>query len=145
MRSRPSCVFDTNSLISALLIRTSVARRAFDKALDYYQVLISDETVAEFDDVSSREKFEKYLEEGEREGFEELLYREATFVKVTETIKASRDPDDDKFLELAVAGAAAVIVSGDKDLLVLDPFRGVRIVTPSVFVKEFPPVAEEAL
>lgn len=104
MRNRPSCVFDTNSLISALLIKTSISRQAFDKALDHYRVLISDETVAEFDDVASREKFETYLEAGEREAFEELLHREAQFVEVTETVEASRDPDDDKFLELAVVG-----------------------------------------
>jgi len=106
MKSRPPCVFDTNSLISALLISTSVSRRAFDKALDHYQLLISDEAVAEFDDVAGREKFETYLKEGERESFEELLHREAQFVEVTETVEASRDPDDDKFLELAIAGEA---------------------------------------
>lgn len=144
MRNRPSCVFDTNSLISALLINTSISRRAFDKALDHYRLLISDETVAEFDDVAGREKFETYLEAGEREAFEELLHREAQFVEVTETVEASRDPDDDKFLELAVAGEAEVIVSGDQDLLVLDPFQGVRIVRPRTFVEEFPPI-EEAL
>lgn len=142
MRNRPSCVFDTNSLISALLIKTSISRQAFDKALDHYRVLISDETVAEFDDVAGREKFETYLEAGEREAFEELLHREAQFVEVTETVEASRDPDDDKFLELAVVGGAEVLVSGDQDLLVLDPFRDMRIVRPRTFVEEFPPMEE---
>jgi len=142
MRNRPSCVFDTNSLISALLINTSISRRAFDKALDHYRLLISDETVAEFDDVAGREKFETYVKEGEREAFEELLHREAQFVEVIEAVEASRDPDDDKFLELAVAGEAEVIVSGDQDLLVLDPFQGVRIVRPRTFVEEFPPMEE---
>ncbi len=71
MRSKPLCIFDTNCLISALLARGSVSRRAFDKALDHYQILISRETAAEFDDVAGREKFERYLEEGEREGFQE--------------------------------------------------------------------------
>lgn len=83
MKDRPPCVFDTNSLISALLISTSVPRRAFDKALDYYQLLISDEVVGAFDDVAGREKFEAYLSVGEREEFEELLHREAQFVAVT--------------------------------------------------------------
>jgi predicted nucleic acid-binding protein len=44
-----------------------------------------------------------------------------------------RDPDDDKFLELAVLGHADVIVSGDADLLALDPFRGIPIVDPATF------------
>jgi predicted nucleic acid-binding protein len=59
-------------------------------------------------------------------------------------VEASRDPDDDKFLELAVAGEAEVIVSGDQDLLVLDPFQGARMVRPRTFVEEFLPM-EEAL
>ena len=44
-------------------------------------------------------------------------------------------PEDNRILELAVNGDAGVIVTGDKDLLVLDPFRGVRIVTPAEFLK----------
>lgn len=142
--NRPPCVFDTNSLISALLIKTSISREALDKAVDHYQILVSDETTAEFDDVAGREKFNDYLTEKEREVFQELLHREAKLTEVTETVEASRDSDDDKFLELAIAGNAKVIVSGDKDLLVLDPFRGVRIVTPRTFVEDFPPL-EKAL
>jgi putative PIN family toxin of toxin-antitoxin system len=59
----------------------------------------------------------------------------AELVPITEPIVVCRDPKDDKFLELAVSGGADVIVSGDADLLVLDPFRGIAIVTPSVFVR----------
>lgn len=137
--SEAACVFDTNALISALLIRDSISRTAFDKALDHYQLLVSEVTSEEFDEVAGREKFEPYLREQEREQFIELLYREAVFVSVEETVRASRDPDDDKFLALAVAGDASVLVSGDDDLLSLDPFRGIRIVPPRAFVEEFPP------
>lgn len=139
MPNRPACVFDTNSLISALLIRTSISRTAFDKALDHYRILVSAATTEEFDDVASREKFASYLEEEEKERFEELLYREATYVSVRDTVTESPDPDDDKFLELALSGNASVIVSGDDDLLCLDPFRDIRIVPPRAFVEDFPP------
>lgn len=139
MTDRPACVFDTNSLISALLIRTSISRTAFDKALDYYRILVSAATTEEFDDVASREKFASYLEEEEKERFEELLYREATYVSVRDTVTESPDPDDDKFLELALSGNASVIVSGDDDLLCLDPFRDIRIVPPRAFVEDVPP------
>ena len=44
-------------------------------------------------------------------------------------------PTDDKFLELAVNGHADVIVSGDLDLLVLSPFRGIPIVALAPFVQ----------
>ena len=43
--------------------------------------------------------------------------------------------EDDKFLELAVNGQADLIVTGDADLLALNPFRDIPIVTPAVFVQ----------
>lgn len=142
MMNRLPSVFDTNSATSALLISTLISRHAFGKTLDHYQILVSDETVAEFDDVTGREKFETCIKAGEREAFEELLHREAMFVEVEQTVEASRDPDDDKFLAVALDGKAEVIVSGEQDLLVLDPSRCVRIVKPRVLVEEFPPVGE---
>jgi putative PIN family toxin of toxin-antitoxin system len=57
----------------------------------------------------------------------------AECVDVTEPIKACRDPDDDKFLSLAVNGRADVIISGDADLLVLGVFRGAPIINPARF------------
>ncbi|MBY0436421.1 MAG: putative toxin-antitoxin system toxin component, PIN family, partial [Cyclobacteriaceae bacterium] len=47
------------------------------------------------------------------------------------------DADDNKLLELAVATKAACIITGDKDLLALNPFRGVSIITPSDFLNKF--------
>jgi predicted nucleic acid-binding protein len=58
----------------------------------------------------------------------------AEFVAITEKVAVCRDPTDDKFLELAVNGGADVIVTGDIDLLVLDPFRRIPIVTPRDFM-----------
>jgi predicted nucleic acid-binding protein len=45
-----------------------------------------------------------------------------------------RDPKDDKYLELALAAGAETIVSSDDDLLVLHPWRGVRILRPADYV-----------
>jgi predicted nucleic acid-binding protein len=45
------------------------------------------------------------------------------------------DPKDDKFLELAVNGHADMIVSGDSDLLALNPFRDIPIVPPAIFIR----------
>jgi predicted nucleic acid-binding protein len=56
-------------------------------------------------------------------------------VDVAEHISACRDPKDDKFLELAISGHANYIVSGDSDLLALNPFRGVLITPPHTFLK----------
>ena len=49
-------------------------------------------------------------------------------------ISVRRDPDDDRFLEAAVNGRANVVVSGDADLLELNPFRGIAILTPAAYL-----------
>ena len=61
------------------------------------------------------------------------IFASAELVRIVEQITACRDPKDDKFLELAVNGRADVIVSGDADLLVLEAFRGIPIITPAAF------------
>ena len=60
---------------------------------------------------------------------------ESELVDATERVNVCRDPKDDRILELAINGDAAAIVTGDSDLLVLNPFRGVRIVTPAEFLE----------
>jgi predicted nucleic acid-binding protein len=62
--------------------------------------------------------------------------RAAELVPVVGDLRACRDRDDDKFLELAVLGYAGVMVSGDADLLALDPFRGIPIVSPVTFDRQ---------
>ncbi|MBL7161197.1 MAG: putative toxin-antitoxin system toxin component, PIN family [Anaerolineales bacterium] len=127
-------VFDTNILVSALFSKKSVPRKAFDKAVKEGEILVSLAVVDELNDVLMREKFNRYLKEADRIQFQIVLLQEATFIEITETIAECRDPKDNKFLELAVSGAATAIVSGDKDLLVLHPFRGIPILTPRSFM-----------
>jgi predicted nucleic acid-binding protein len=55
-------------------------------------------------------------------------------------VRASRDPKDDKFLDLAVNGRADVVVTGDNDLLALDPFRGIAILTPAAYISRQLPI-----
>jgi putative PIN family toxin of toxin-antitoxin system len=58
-------------------------------------------------------------------------------VTPTETLNVvSLDPDDDRILECAVAAGATTIVTGDKHLLGLGSFRGIRIQTPAEFLGE---------
>jgi predicted nucleic acid-binding protein len=70
-----------------------------------------------------------------------LLLAGAVEITITERITACRDPDDDKFLELAVNGLATHLVTGDADLLALHPLRGVAILTPADFVAAVAPGA----
>ncbi len=63
------------------------------------------------------------------------MLAKAELVTIAERIVACRDRKDDKFLELAVNGRADLIVSGDNDLLALNPFRNIPIVSPAAFVQ----------
>jgi putative PIN family toxin of toxin-antitoxin system len=124
-------VFDTNVIVSALLINESTPAKAFRSALDAGAVLVSGSTIKELDNVLARLKFERYVTREERERFLGAFLERAELVEVTVAVQACRDPEDDKFLELAVSGSATAIVTGDPDLLALDPFENIRIVRPA--------------
>ena len=127
-------VFDANVIVSALLLKQSIVHRAFDKALEQGRLLVSQAVIEELNEVLRRKGFEKYVIEDERIEFITALVREATLVEITDTVTECRDPKDNKFLELAVSGKATCIVSGDDDLLVLHPFRGIPVLTPRQFL-----------
>ncbi|MGH8750999.1 MAG: PIN domain-containing protein [Burkholderiales bacterium] len=70
-------VFDTNVIVSALLFKDSLPRRAFDAALDSGKILISAPVLEELDRVLAREKFSKYVNILDRNRFLAALVREA--------------------------------------------------------------------
>lgn len=131
-------VFDTNALVSRLLVPSSVPAQALQKGLESGSLLVSDETLDELAKVLERPKFERYVDATERTRFFEMLSRVAIRVEILRPIQACRDPKDDKFLAVAVAGNADALVSGDGDLLDLHPFLGIPILTPAAFLAEVP-------
>ena len=134
------CVLDTNVLVSALLGPGSKPRQALDRAFREGKVLLSFATLAELYDVLNRKQFRRYIDEEDARSFVAALAHESEWVDVNVQVKACRDPKDDKFLEVAVSGQATQIITGDVDLLVLDPFRGIQILSPQEFLNlAFPP------
>ena len=127
-------VFDVNVIVSALLYVNSTPRAALDRALSQGIILISGALSEELGRVLVRSRFDRYVSLEDREGLFEGLTSDAEFVEITETIQVCRDPKDDRILELAVNGNADYIVTGDADLLVLNPFRGIRILRPADFL-----------
>ncbi len=131
----PRVVVDTNVLVSRLLLPDSVSARAVRHIVDTGRLLASDATLTELADVLSRDKFDRYVDLADRQAFFQQLGRIVERVPIIYIIHASRDPEDDMFLELAVNGNADVIVSGDQDLLALTPFREIPIVTPAGYLE----------
>jgi putative PIN family toxin of toxin-antitoxin system len=134
VKNKCRVVFDANVLVSALLFKNSKPRKAFDKALDKGDIIISVPVLLELNKVLSRKKFNKYLLDTEKKAFLALLFREAELKETLEEIRVCRDPKDNKYLELAVSGDAKYVITGDKDLLVLNPFRQINILTPEQFL-----------
>jgi uncharacterized protein len=130
-------VIDTNTLVSAFIFRYSNPRKAFEQAVKEGEVFASLKTYNEFSEVLLRPKFDKYISLEEKllalKEFKEL----AVFRKISETITDCRDPKDDKFLELAVSVNASCIITGDKDLLILNPFRNIPILNAVDFINNF--------
>jgi uncharacterized protein len=137
MTSSLRFVFDTNTIVSALLLPDSKPRQALDRAQDRGKILISMPALLELNEVITRDKFDKYVNEKKRKEFLAALIKQAEFLEVTEQITECRDAKDNKFLELAVCGSADCIISGDADLLVLHPFRGISILQSGDFLRQY--------
>jgi len=134
MPGKPVCVLDANVIVSAVLLPHSLTRKAFDKALKEGEIVVSEAVVNELDEVLRRPGLNKYVHEEERIQFLLLLLRESRIVRVNRTVEDCRDPNDNKYLELALEAGATCIVSGDKDLLVLHPYHGINIRNPKQFL-----------
>jgi putative PIN family toxin of toxin-antitoxin system len=126
-------VIDTNVLVSAVIFAKSNPRQTLDKVQTLGILLMSEFVFDEIEEVLMRSKFDKYTSVEKRQQFLKKLRKTVKFVEIREKIFGCRDLDDNKYLELAVNGGAEYIITGDQDLLVLNPFRDIKIIT----VKEF--------
>lgn len=126
-------VVDTNVIVSALFKTTSVPALALRLVHRYDTLLESMETEAELRLVLARPKIASFLTSDVVAWIDQMLAT-AELVSVDDRFSACRDERDDKFLHLAVAGHADIIISGDADLLSMALFREVPIISPANFV-----------
>jgi putative PIN family toxin of toxin-antitoxin system len=129
-------VFDVSTLIGVAIRYDSIPARALRHALQTNQVAVSEPVLIELLDVLHRPRLARFVDPDLRTALlSQLLELGARFMPTTQ-VTDCRDPKDDKYLELALAAAAATIVSSDDDLLVLHPWRGVRILKPAAYLAE---------
>jgi putative PIN family toxin of toxin-antitoxin system len=127
-------VVDANTIVSAALSPDGTARGALSAARTRGTIALSSAVFEEIAAVLSRPKFARILTGDRRHEVLELLTAAAVWFDPIETVRDCRDSKDNRYLELALAAGATVIVSGDEDLLVLDPWRGVRVFKPARFL-----------
>jgi putative PIN family toxin of toxin-antitoxin system len=132
-------VLDTNVLISALFKKESTSAQILDLwRQQTVELLVSSEGLAEIDRVLTYPKVQKRLvyNDGEVQKFLDLLRRASIVIHpdpMTPVVKA--DPDDDKFVALALSGHAQYLISGDGHLLDIGHVGELLIVTPRNFLE----------
>jgi putative PIN family toxin of toxin-antitoxin system len=129
-------VLDTNLLVSGMLFGGSTSRQVIVKANNSGLLLASEATLVELLQVFQRPKFDRAVHLELREALVREYAQRCQIVAIHSCIQACRDARDNKFLELAVDGQADLILTGDRDLLVLNPFRGIPIITPTQYLAE---------
>ncbi len=128
-------VVDTNVIVSAGVWRDSTPGKALRKVLASGILVVNQTMIDEMLDVFHRPKFDRYSTPELRKNFLGLLLTRAEIVATGTRITACRDPRDNHVLEAAVNGGADLIITGDEDLLALNPFHDVRILTPTDYLK----------
>jgi putative PIN family toxin of toxin-antitoxin system len=129
-------VFDASVVVSAALRENGVPERALLHGEETDLFALSAEVEAEIVEVLGRPRFARAVTGARRARILDASRGEAIWFEPTERVTDCRDAKDNKYLELALAAKAATIVSSDDDLLVLDPWRGVRILKPAAYLAE---------
>lgn len=131
-------VLDTNIVVSATLIRggnEDRILRAWQRGA--FEVVLSHQILQEMGRVLSYPKLRKlrWMREEEVVGLLELLAEESVLVPGRVRVAICRDPEDNKFIEAAIEARASYVVTGDKGLLALKRYRGIRILPSAMFLK----------
>ena len=127
-------VIDTGVLVSAAIRPQSVPALALERALLHYEVCVSQATFAELQDVLRRSKFDRYASPEARQAFVEGLLQHLRMVEVTQRVSDCSGPKDDKFLALALAVNAEMIVASDRHVTQMHPWRAIPILPPAAFL-----------
>lgn len=127
-------VLDTGVLVSAAIRPESVPALALEKAFLQFEVCVSVETLAELDTVLMRDKFDRYASAELRRAFVAGFRERAIAFEVAIEVADCADPKDNKFLALAEAAEAELIVASDPHLTDMHPWRGIPIMPPAAFL-----------
>lgn len=128
-------VLDASTFVSAVLRVNSIPEKALLLAVEAQNILIlSDDVEDEYREVIFRSKFDRFVSRERRYEILNLVIVASERIEPTEAIRECVDPKDDKYLTLALAGKADVIVSGDSHLLSMHPWRGIAILSPADFL-----------
>lgn len=124
------------------MFQNSKPRQALELAKNHHLILLSTNIIQEMRTVIQRPKFDRYISLSLREELLDTLIESSLMIDPDEIVTECRDPKDNKYLELAITGQAKCIITGDEDLLILNPFREIPIMTVQEFLTTYEEVTE---
>ncbi len=93
-------------IVSAALNKEGTSRKALQKAVEEFTILLALETMTELEEVLSREKFKRFILREDKIAILQLLAQNGELIEINSDVKLCRDEDDNKFLNLAIDGRA---------------------------------------
>lgn len=135
-KPRPGVVLDTNVIVSGLIFPVSAPGRVLTYVMAEMTLLQSVLTLDELADVLRRPKFDRWISKESRAQAFSAISRSSRMIEAPQAITLCRDEKDNRLLDLARAGEARYIVSGDEDLLALVIAFDVPIVSPAEFLNQ---------
>lgn len=129
-------VIDTNIFVSAFLGSKNAKLILKEIINGEFLLVMSTEQLREVKEVLFRPKFSKYITQREVNELVSMLSMKVIVPACYEKIVDCRDPKDNMILEEAVYGNAQYIITGDDDLLVLNPYKWIKIVNLRDFITE---------
>ncbi|MBD3290750.1 putative toxin-antitoxin system toxin component, PIN family [candidate division KSB1 bacterium] len=132
MKDQIRVVIDTNIWISYLLGHklSNLTEHIVNKNV---KILFCDEQFTELLEVLNRQKFKKHIKTEHIQELISLIDTISEFVQITQHVKLCRDPKDNFLLDLCLVGNADYLVTGDMDLLALNPFQHTEIIDYRTF------------
>jgi putative PIN family toxin of toxin-antitoxin system len=127
-------VFDASTIVGAVLKADSIPEKALLSAEATDVFALSEAVDREIASVLERPKFAQAISPARRGRFLDVFRSMAIWFEPSVRIQDCRDVKDNKYLELALASGAEIIVSSDLDLLILDPWRDTRILRPADYL-----------
>ena len=136
MKKKIRIILDTNIWISFLITKSM---KGIDKLIfnDKAVLLFSDESMIEFIDVTDREKLKPYFTKDDIASLIDLIEEYGEIVEVQSKVDICRDKEDNFLLSLAKDGKADYLITGDKDLLVLENFGKTEMIKLTDFLEKY--------
>ncbi len=136
MKNNIKIIFDVNIWVSAFISPNMEKRVQAIILQDEVEIIICSELLEELKQTLQRYKFKKYLSSERILLAIELVEQSSTVINLKSVVELCRDHKDDYLLALAKDAQADFLLTGDKDLLVLNPFEKTQIIKLSEYLEQ---------